>query len=77
VITDLVMPEMGGVKLVEKIALRYPELPIVWMSGHPREGDMPRDPQGRPQPFLMKPVAPDALLDAIARVLSRTPNGTV
>jgi CheY-like chemotaxis protein len=77
VITDLVMPEMGGAKLVEKIAGQYPDVPIAWMSGHPREGNMPRDPQGPPQPFLMKPVAPDALLDTIARLLSRTPKGTV
>jgi two-component system cell cycle sensor histidine kinase/response regulator CckA len=76
VITDLIMPQMGGTKLVEQIARRYADVPIVWISGHPREGDVPRDSQGRPQPFLMKPVAPDALLDTIARVLSRTPNGT-
>jgi two-component system cell cycle sensor histidine kinase/response regulator CckA len=76
VITDLVMPELGGAKLVEEIAKRYAEIPIVWVSGHPREGDIPRDQHGRQQPFLMKPVAPDALLDTVARLLSKTPNGT-
>jgi CheY-like chemotaxis protein len=69
-ITDLVMPEMGGAELVEEIAQRHSDLPIIWMSGHPREGEVPRDRHDRIQPFLMKPIAPDALLDTVARVLS-------
>jgi CheY-like chemotaxis protein len=76
VITDLVMPELGGVKLVEQIAQRYSDVPIVWISGHPREDEIPPDQQGGQQPFLMKPVAPDALLDTVARMLSKTANGT-
>lgn len=76
VITDLVMPEVGGAKLVENMALRYDDVPVIWISGHSLEGDTPRDQQGRPQPFLVKPVAPDALLDAVARMLSGAANGT-
>jgi CheY-like chemotaxis protein len=75
-ITDLVMPGMGGAELVEEIAQRQSDLPIIWMSGHPREGDIPRDRHDRIQPFLMKPVAPDALLDTVARVLTGAVNGT-
>ena len=76
VITDLVMPEIGGAKLVEQIAQRYADVPIIWISGHSREDGIPRDQQGRQQPFLMKPVAPDALLDTVARMLSKAANGT-
>jgi len=76
VITDLVMPETGGGKLVEKMAQRYADVPVIWISGHSLEGDIPQDQQGRQQPFLVKPVAPDALLDAVARMLSGAANGT-
>ncbi len=72
VITDLVMPGIGGAKLAEVLEERYPDLPIVWMSGHPREPGFAKTGKDRQQPFLMKPVAPDALLDTVARVLSRT-----
>jgi two-component system cell cycle sensor histidine kinase/response regulator CckA len=72
VITDLVMPGIGGAKLAEILAERYPDVPIVWMSGHPREPGFAKTERDRQQPFLMKPVAPDALLDAVARVLSAT-----
>jgi DNA-binding NtrC family response regulator len=61
---------------VEQIAQRYADIPIIGISGHPREDEVPLDQQGRQQPFLMKPVAPDALLDTVARMLSKTPNGT-
>jgi len=69
VITDLVMPGMGGVQLARELTQRYPDLPLVWMSGHPREKEFPREMPGKYQTFLMKPVAHDVLLDTVARVL--------
>lgn len=73
VITDLVMPGMGGAQLAHELTQRYPRLPLVWMSGHPREAQFPREIPGKNQLFLMKPVAPDALLDAVAQVLEQAP----
>ena len=69
VITDLVMPGMGGVQLARELAQRYPSISLVWMSGHPREFEFPRDMPSKDQQFLMKPVSPDALLDTIGSVL--------
>jgi PAS domain S-box-containing protein len=71
VITDVVMPGMGGAELGRKLAERYPGLPLVWMSGHPREFEFPRGTPAKDQPFLMKPVSPDALLDTVEAVLKR------
>ena len=71
VITDLVMPGVGGVQLARELALRYPDLPLVWMSGHPREKEFPREMPGKYQTFLMKPVPPDVLLDTVSRVLEQ------
>jgi PAS domain S-box-containing protein len=69
VITDLVMPGMGGRVLGQELSRRYPELPIVWMSGHPRDVEFPREIPGQEHAFLMKPVSPEALLDTVNRVL--------
>jgi two-component system cell cycle sensor histidine kinase/response regulator CckA len=69
VLTDLLMPGMGGLQLRGELARRYPDLPLVWISGHPMEPECTRGTPGNDQPFLLKPVAPDALLDTVAHVL--------
>ncbi|HEY9015715.1 MAG TPA: PAS domain S-box protein [Gemmatimonadales bacterium] len=69
VVTDVVMPMMGGVQLAEAAARKYPDIGLVWMSGYPRESQLGVGLEQ--QPFLMKPVAPDALLDAVGRVLDQ------
>jgi two-component system cell cycle sensor histidine kinase/response regulator CckA len=71
VVTDLVMPGMGGLQLRGELARRYPDLPLLWISGHPLEPEFTRGTPGNEQPFLVKPVAPDALLDTVAQVLER------
>jgi CheY-like chemotaxis protein/anti-sigma regulatory factor (Ser/Thr protein kinase) len=37
VVTDLVMPEMDGLELVEKIRAGYPQVPVILMTGHGNE----------------------------------------
>ena len=71
VITDLVMPGIGGVQLGRELARRYPRIPLLWMSGHPREVEFPREMPGKNQLFLMKPVTPDTLLDSVAQSLEK------
>ena len=34
VLTDLVMPEMGGRELVERLRARHPALKVLYMSGY-------------------------------------------
>jgi DNA-binding NarL/FixJ family response regulator len=34
VITDLVMPEMGGRELVERLRARHPSMRVLFMSGY-------------------------------------------
>jgi two-component system cell cycle sensor histidine kinase/response regulator CckA len=72
VIIDLVMPGMGGRVLARELERRYPELPVVWMSGHPKDVEFPREIPGQERLFLMKPVSPEALLDTVARALEKT-----
>ncbi len=69
VVTDLVMPVMGGHELTEELTRRYPKVPIIWMSGHPRETENPYAGPDRVSAFLQKPVPPQVLLQTVVQVL--------
>jgi signal transduction histidine kinase len=69
VITDMVMPIMGGRRLTEELGERYPSLRVVWMSGHTSERDFRlNEHEGHPT-FLNKPVPAQLLLETVAHVL--------
>jgi PAS domain S-box-containing protein len=69
VVSDVVMPVMGGAELSVRLAERFPGMPIIWMSGYPRETVIGRGRLGEDQPFLQKPVPPALLLETVARVV--------
>ncbi len=69
IIADVVMPVMGGRELGEEIEQRYPAIPLIWMSGHPREDSLPR--MSSDQLFLQKPISNELLLQTVAQVLDR------
>ena len=71
VLTDLVMPVMGGRELVRRIAATRSDLPVVWMSGNPRDAALAAD-AGVRHPFLQKPVSHEALLRAVRAALERS-----
>ena len=66
VVSDVVMPEMGGVALVQESLRRWPELPLILMSGYaPDEATI----EGVQR--LHKPFAMSELTDVIAMTLQR------
>jgi two-component system cell cycle sensor histidine kinase/response regulator CckA len=71
IITDLIMPGMGGVQLGRELSQMYPQIPLLWISGHPREVELPRHLPAMGHAFLMKPVAPDALIETVHRILDK------
>jgi len=71
VITDVVMPVMGARELTEELARRYPDLSVVWMSGHPREVELRAADQLMNLPFLQKPIPPRVLSETIEQVFQR------
>ena len=72
VITDLVMPEMGGRELAEKLAERFPDLPVLFTSGYTDGEAVRRVLVEERRPFLQKPLVPDVLLRRIRDMLDRT-----
>ena len=70
VVTDVVMPGMSGAELIEQVRERWPELPVLFLSGY--TGDEVKDgiKSGSRQAFLQKPFSSDALAAALEELLS-------
>ena len=71
VLTDVVMPQLGGRELVERLAAEYPDLPVIWMSGYPRDTAFGDGVTAGAHPFLQKPISRDVLVRTVAGVLAR------
>ncbi len=55
VLTDLMMPEMNGMQLLEEVRARWPELPVVMMTAHGSIGDAVEAMKKGAYDFLVKP----------------------
>jgi CheY-like chemotaxis protein len=69
VVSDLIMPRLGGVELGRRLSVRFPALPLLLMSGYADGAGVQalRDEPGRP--FLKKPFTPEALATAVRAAL--------
>ena len=66
IVTDVVMPGVGGVEMVSRIRARVPEVPVVFVSGYTAEDrDLPLD---RRTAFVPKPYTMGTLCGAIDEV---------
>jgi PAS domain S-box-containing protein len=72
VITDVVMPEMGGRELARRLARLRPGVPLLFVSGYP-DGHL-LDGGALPDgvPLLDKPFTPQALVARVREVLAGT-----
>jgi two-component system cell cycle sensor histidine kinase/response regulator CckA len=61
VVSDVVMPEMGGRELGQRLSLLEPHLPVLYMSGYTGEDVVRRGLLDAGSPFLQKPFSADAL----------------
>jgi PAS domain S-box-containing protein len=70
VVTDVMMPGMLGTTLVERLRARFPELPVLFMSGHCDA--LVRDGIIHPStPFLQKPFTPAQLAQKVRETLKQ------
>lgn len=68
-LTDVVMPKMGGRALATQVASLYPETKILFMSGYVGDGvDGTYNPLGR-RPSISKPFKPEELARKVREVL--------
>ena len=69
VVTDLVMPEMGGRVLADTLHAANPALPIVFMSGYSDDEMTRRGFADTQVAFLAKPFSADSLVGAVRAAL--------
>ena len=67
-LTDLVMPRMGGRELARQLTEQRPPLRVLFMSGHPKDAfQPPGDVAG--VDFVQKPFSPLALARQVRQLL--------
>jgi len=72
VISDIVMPKLGGRELFELLRRGYPGLPILLISGYPDGAVAAGDIVDVETQFLSKPFGPDVLLTRVREMLGRS-----
>jgi two-component system cell cycle sensor histidine kinase/response regulator CckA len=71
VLTDLLMPGIGGAELVRRLRERWPVLPIVFMSGYSAEELNRRGAIASEGELIQKPFTPSGLVGSVVAALSR------
>ena len=69
VLTDIMMPVMGGPDMVERIREEAPDLKVVFMSGFPGQAESLPEDLYTTSSFLEKPFTNSALLDIMAKAM--------
>jgi two-component system, cell cycle sensor histidine kinase and response regulator CckA len=69
VISDVVMPELGGRELGSRLAALRPELPILFMSGYTGDDVIQRGLLEPGVPFQQKPFTPEGLARKVREML--------
>jgi PAS domain S-box-containing protein len=73
VITDVVMPEMGGRELAERITPLLPKAKILFVSGYANDPVLAQSIRDRSVAFLAKPFTRESLASAVRAVLDDAP----
>jgi PAS domain S-box-containing protein len=68
-VTDVVMPEMGGGELVHRLLARRPNIKVLYISGYTNDEVVRRGVQGAPASFLHKPFTSDDFMLRVREVL--------
>jgi signal transduction histidine kinase len=68
-VTDVLMPGLGGPEVFERLRARWPKLRVLFVSGHAAGERVPRA-DGTQVAFLAKPFSPDALRQKVTAMLT-------
>jgi two-component system cell cycle sensor histidine kinase/response regulator CckA len=74
-VSDVVMPGMGGPALAEQLLLSRPQLKVLYVSGYTDDAIIRHGVLEHGIPFLQKPFAPDELAHKVREALE-SPNST-
>jgi signal transduction histidine kinase len=74
-VSDALMPKLGGHELARRLMDRNPDLKVIFVSGYNDESLMNYEPMRPSISMLPKPFAPSALIARVAEMLRRRPSG--
>ena len=72
VILDLTLPDLDGVVVAELVRRDWPDLPIIFTSGHPEPASLAALLRHPHTAFLQKPFEIETLVRAISRTMHAT-----
>jgi two-component system cell cycle sensor histidine kinase/response regulator CckA len=72
-LTDVVMPEMGGPQLADRLACLYPKMKVLYMSGYTDAAVARHAKLSCDAPYLQKPFAPEILARKVRELLDASP----
>jgi PAS domain S-box-containing protein len=71
-ITDLIMPELGGTELAQRLRTRHPDLRVLYVSGYTDDSELLAGGMDERAAFLAKPFLPGDLVQAVHGLLADT-----
>jgi len=71
IVLNVYMPGLSGFEIQAALAGRQPSLPIVFVTRYPQIPDSVRAIRDGAVDFLIKPVEPHALVDAVSRAVAK------
>ena len=72
VVTDVVMPHLGGIELARELRNRRPDLPVLFISGYTNSALAEEADSGDVPDLLQKPFAPRELRRRVRNALERS-----
>lgn len=70
-LTDVIMPQMTGSALAQRLRSRQPELKVLYLSGYPDDVLAGQNVLEPGRAFLRKPFSADELVHKVREVLDR------
>jgi CheY-like chemotaxis protein len=70
VVTDVIMPQMGGRELAERMKVTHPNIKILFMSGYTGDHDMHESLAKGGAQLLLKPFRHSDLTDKVREILA-------
>lgn len=74
VVTDLVMPDMGGLELTRALRREFSAMPILVLTGKGDEEDAERAYEAGANDFVTKPIVPGTLVARLRRAIDEVPS---
>ncbi|MGM0497860.1 MAG: response regulator [Bacteroidota bacterium] len=73
ILSDLMMPEMNGIELLQKLHSKKINIPLVMISAYDKKEYIERAYSNGALKYLVKPINPDELFDVVDNTLTLNP----